>query len=182
MCFVMKKYAKLFSNRKEYGVEITKKKKFSIFISWALVFLWMGVIFSLSAQVATDSNGLSRGVTEVVLDAVEKVAPSTSVSVESLNHFIRKEAHFFAYLILGLLVSHAFSRHGLHGAENARHTLVICLLYAVSDEAHQILVPGRGPSLVDVFIDGMGAVIGLLANYVMHLPFKRKVHYEGINN
>jgi VanZ family protein len=142
----------------------------------------MGVIYNLSAQPAVESAALSRGVTEVVLDAVEKVVPSTSMSVESLNHFIRKEAHFFAYLILGLLVSHSFSRNGLHGIEKIRHTLVICLLYAVSDEAHQMLVPGRGPSLVDVSIDGMGAMAGLVFYYVMHLPFKRKVRYEGIDN
>ncbi len=163
-------------------MEITKKRKVIIFVSWALVLLWMGVIYNLSAQPAVQSAALSRGVTEVVLDAVEKVAPSTSMSAESLNHFIRKEAHFFAYLILGLLVSHAFSRNGLHGIENARHTLIICLLYAVSDEAHQMLVPGRGPSLVDVSIDGLGALAGLMVCYLVHLPFKRKVHYVGIDN
>jgi VanZ family protein len=142
----------------------------------------MGVIYSLSAQVATDSNVLSHGVTEVVVTAVEKVVPSVELNVETLNHLIRKNAHLLAYLVLGMLVSHALARNGLHGPENVRHTLMICLLYAVSDEAHQMLVPGRGPSLVDVSIDGMGAMTGLAFYYVIHLPFKRKVHYEGIDN
>jgi VanZ family protein len=40
-------------------------------ISWILVILWMALIFSLSAQPAADSNQLSKGVTEIVIESVE---------------------------------------------------------------------------------------------------------------
>jgi VanZ family protein len=128
----------------------------------------MGVIYGLSAQVAVESNALSHGVTEVIVEAVHTVVPSAELNVDTFNHLIRKNAHLFAYLILGFLVSHAFARNGLYGRENARHTLIICVLYALSDEVHQIMVPGRGPAFMDVMIDSLGVCIGLSLYYFMH--------------
>lgn len=148
-------------------MKIIKSRRIIIFIAWSLVLLWMGVIYSLSAQVATDSNALSHGVTEVVVEAVQTVVPSAELNVDTFNHLIRKNAHLFAYLILGMLVSHAFARNGLHGRENARHTLIICILYALSDEVHQMMVPGRGPAFMDVMIDSLGVCIGLMVYYLM---------------
>ena len=154
-------------------IELTRSKTIIIFISWSLVLLWMGVIYGLSAQVATESNALSHGVTEVVVETIEKVVPSASLDVDTLNHFVRKNAHFLAYLLLGMLVSHALARNGLHGRENAKHTLMICVLYAVSEEAHQMLVPGRGPAAFDVMIDSFGVCMGLSIYYFMHVVGKR---------
>jgi VanZ family protein len=39
-------------------------------------------------------------------------------------------------------------------------SLAICIIYAVSDELHQLFVPGRGCQLKDVIIDTAGAVSG----------------------
>ena len=39
---------------------------------------------------------------------------------------------------------------------------VLAVLYAISDELHQTLTPGRHPSIIDVVIfDGGGAALGL---------------------
>ena len=150
-----------------------KVRKVIIFISWSLVLLWMGVIYGLSAQVATDSNALSHGVTEVVVETIEKVVPSASLDVDTLNHMMRKNAHFLAYLLLGILVSQALAWNGLHGSENARHTIMICVLYAISDEVHQMLVPGRGPAVFDVMIDSAGVCVGLALYGAIDLTKKR---------
>jgi VanZ family protein len=48
-------------------------------------------------------------------------------------------------------------------------TLLICVLYAISDETYQIFVPGRSAQLSDVLIDSVGAVAGI----VMYLGFSR---------
>lgn len=155
-----------------------KRRNIAIFISWTMVVIWMGVIFSLSAQPAVASNELSHGVTEVIVETVERVAPAANVDVETANHFIRKNAHFFAYLILAVLVSHAFARHGLLGKENGWHTFMICVLYAISDEMHQMLVPGRGPAVTDVFIDGAGVFLGLILYYLAHGAVMRVVRSD----
>ena len=57
----------------------------------------------------------------------------------------------------------------LHGLTNGKrvtrlqYILAVCLatLYSVSDEFHQSFTPGRSPSIADVLIDAIGAVIGL---------------------
>ena len=46
-------------------------------------------------------------------------------------------------------------------------TLIISLIYAISDEFHQSFVPLRSPSLKDVFIDLIGLSFSLLiANFI----------------
>ncbi|MDQ6796262.1 MAG: VanZ family protein [Chloroflexota bacterium] len=37
----------------------------------------------------------------------------------------------------------------------------MCVAYGATDELHQVFVHGRGPSPVDVLIDGLGAALGL---------------------
>jgi VanZ family protein len=41
--------------------------------------------------------------------------------------------------------------------------LVLAVLYGISDEFHQSLVPGREPSTLDVLVDGAGALMGIVA-------------------
>ena len=45
----------------------------------------------------------------------------------------------------------------------AMATVVLAVLYGISDEYHQSLVPGRAASTLDVLVDGVGALIGVLA-------------------
>ena len=74
--------------------------------------------------------------------------------------------HFIGYAILGLLLYRAFNG-GLMNNLNwnraaALKTLLVGAAYAVSDELHQLFVPGRECSVVDVFIDGAALVTALL--------------------
>jgi VanZ family protein len=39
--------------------------------------------------------------------------------------------------------------------------LLLAIVYAASDEIHQTLVPGRNGSILDVLIDGSGALTAL---------------------
>lgn len=136
-----------------------KNKKF--IFSWLAVLLWMVLIFYLSAQPAAQSNDLSKGITEVIVETVGRVAPSDSFDISRLNHLIRKNAHFFAYLVLGILVMNAMRRSGIDGLKGMFLSLGICVLYAISDEVHQLFVPGRSGQVKDVFIDSAGAVVGI---------------------
>jgi len=105
--------------------------------------LWMVLIFNLSSQPANQSNKLSEGVTKVIVDTVdtvERVATSTDFDLSRGNHIVRKNAHFFAYFVLALLVMNAVRRTD---GNDIKLALLICVLYAISDETHQIFVPGR---------------------------------------
>lgn len=131
-------------------------------ISWAPVILWMALIFYFSQQQATTSNELSTGITEVIIQTVEKIAPDMGVDLRGFNHIVRKNAHFLIYLVLGVLVIIALRRSGVHGYYRAMVlTILICALYAISDEVHQLFVNGRGPQVKDVLIDSAGAIVGI---------------------
>lgn len=131
-------------------------------LPWLLVALWMVLIFYLSHQPATKSNGLSKGATEIIVETVEKVAPKVDINKRGFNHIIRKNAHFFAYLVLGILVANGLRSSGVNGFKAIGLALLICVLYAISDETHQLFVPGRGGQAKDVIIDSAGAVVGIL--------------------
>jgi hypothetical protein len=72
---------------------------------------------------------------------------------------VKKLGHFVAYSLLAL----AYLR-GLHNPHRAGRTaaLILCVLFAVTDEVHQAFVPGRNAVWFDVVIDTFGAVVGLL--------------------
>jgi VanZ family protein len=128
--------------------------------SWAAVITWMAFIFLLSHQPAEESRELSQQVTEVVVDKFEKITPVKYVYFRELHHFLRKSAHFFAYFVLGILVINAIRRCGNRENNNLGIALCICILYAISDEIHQLFVSGRSSEFRDIIIDSLGASAG----------------------
>lgn len=138
------------------------KQKTIIIISWVSVLLWMVLIFRLSAQAAEQSKMLSGGLTSYVIEIARTVAPWINFDAEQLQHLIRKTAHFSAYLVLSILIINAQKKSGLRGVKVIYLALSICVLYAVSDEAHQLYVSGRSAQITDVLIDSAGATLGIV--------------------
>ncbi len=150
-------------------------------LSWVAVFFWIGLIFYLSSQVAVQSSKISTGVTEIIIEATEKFAPNSDLEVKSFSRVVRKNAHYFLYLILGILVLNALKRSGINGYKCFALATAICVLYAVSDEVHQLYVAGRGALFEDVIIDGAGVAVGFLA-YILTdkvIRFLRKYKKRG---
>lgn len=138
----------------------------------------MVMIFLFSSQPATKSNELSTGFTRVLIEILGKILPveietSTIIkSVGQLNHYIRKFAHFSVYLVLGILVWRALT-NSKYKNKKFITALIICVIYAATDELHQLFVPGRGGQLKDVFIDSLGALVGITLSEIMY-KLKRK--------
>jgi VanZ family protein len=130
-------------------------------LSWTAVVLWMLFIFCLSYQPANESNQMSTGITEVIIQTTSKIVPKAELSFHTLNHFVRKSAHFFIYFVLGILTINALRRIGWSDYRCTILALTICVLYAASDELHQLFIPGRSAELRDIFIDSTGAYLGI---------------------
>ena len=128
------------------------------------------LIFYLSHQPATESNKLSIGIIEKITGIVEKTNLNIDLNIKNLNRIIRKNAHFFAYLILGILTLNGLKNSGIIGGRGFILALMICILYAVSDEIHQLYIPGRSGQVKDVVIDSAGAVVGIL----VYIAFERR--------
>ncbi|WP_052002723.1 VanZ family protein [Caldisalinibacter kiritimatiensis] len=142
------------------------KNKITIILSWTAVLLWLVLMFYLSSQPAVQSDGLSKKVTKVIVETVDKVVKLDDDRedinlVEKFNHIVRKYAHFTCYLVLGLLVMNAFRRSGVKGLRVFIFSLMFCIFYAISDEMHQVFIPGRGAQVTDVLIDNLGSFVGI---------------------
>lgn len=142
-------------------------KKSAKFISWLIVILWSLIIFSLSSQPATKSNNLSKSVTKQIIKATQKggvlniqIKPRKNM-INKLNDIVREYAHAAVYLVLGILVMNAFIMSGVRGYKAFVFSFIFCILYAVTDEIHQLVVPGRGTEVADILIDGIGASTGI---------------------
>ncbi|MDO9591928.1 MAG: VanZ family protein [Erysipelotrichaceae bacterium] len=129
---------------------------------WVLAFLWMTVIFFLSSQSGNDSAMLSTSIFKPLFDLLIPIG----VNSEFLSLFIRKTAHFFSYLILGILVFRAMDTYDIEPSQKMYLSLLICFGYAISDEIHQIFVPGRAGMLIDVMIDGLGSATSIVFYFV----------------
>lgn len=151
-----------------------------IIISWIAAFIWMAVIFFFSAQPAVASDGLSKGFMLVIIKAVSWIYPldvessTTQDWIDQFNGAFRECAHAAAFFILALLVYNALRRTGFKGLKAFFTVLVFCALYAVSDEIHQIFVPGRACEMTDFVSDCFGILMGLILYNAISLAFNKR--------
>jgi VanZ family protein len=137
-----------------------KTNKLIAAILLSLVIAVAAIIFILSSQTGDVSNDVSQGVTDDFLSFVD----GDKQPGFSLHRLIRKCAHMAEYAALSFLL-YAFV-YVWRSAPFYRTALIawfIATLYGVSDEIHQLFVPGRSGALKDVLIDAAGAAIGVLA-------------------
>lgn len=148
-------------------LRMKQKSRVKIFIAWSMVILWMAVIFYMSAQPAGVSNGMSKGVTKVIIQVINSIYPldietsSLQAWISRFNHNVRKLGHITEYFILAIFVTNAFKRSGTKAFKLLFYSFLFCLAYAISDELHQYFVPGRGPGIGDVLRDSIGAISGI---------------------
>ena len=76
----------------------------------------------------------------------------------------RKIAHFLEYALLALLAARAFSSSSQRLLQRRWFliSLLLVVLYSLSDEYHQSFVQGRGASIYDSFIDMSGGLAALI--------------------
>ena len=88
--------------------------------------------------------------------------------IEGLQFIVRKSAHFTAYAVLGILSFITLVTYCLPLMAKCGLSLVICALYAVSDEYHQTFIEGRSGELRDVIIDSSGALAGIILSLIIY--------------
>jgi VanZ family protein len=77
-----------------------------------------------------------------------------------LDFVIEKSAHFAEYVILAALLVRALDPLRVGRRRAFVIAVLIAWLYALSDEFHQLFVPGRAADWSDILVDWMGAVVG----------------------
>lgn len=136
----------------------------------------MTLILYFSHQPVTISNDLSKGITERIIKTVKIVVPMEDVHVDTVNHIVRKNAHFFIYFFLGIFVLNGLKKSGINGYLSGGLALFFCMTYAITDEVHQLFVTGRGAQLKDVLIDSTGAATGIILSSIIGWVVKSRTN------
>lgn len=125
------------------------------FISlWLPVLLWALVIFKLS---------------------------SGNVPLTSENYWqdfaVKKLAHVLFFGFFALLFYRGLVGQGVKRRDAAIYSIIVTILYGITDEYHQTYTSGRQPHIRDVGFDGVGAaiVIYFIYNYISILPEKVRI-------
>lgn len=186
-------------NLKDYVIErlLVIMKKLSLISC----ILWMGFIFYNSSESGLESNNKSKsiinqilydndkdyGVKNILIMSGGKSETTDYIGDESgniayddyyntylqnINIILRKGAHLFEFLILAILVAWVMVSYEITGRRAVVYVLFIVLLYAVSDEFHQLFVPGRTARVQDILIDFIGGIIGTVIFYTLKSKFK----------
>lgn len=133
-----------------------------------LIIFWMIIIFMFSNQPSDESTKLSDGFIANTIGNVYKIFDK-NVTEEKLIEIkkkyttpVRKTAHFTIYMILGILTISLLKEYDIKNRKQIIIAILICLLYATSDEIHQLFIPGRSGEIKDVLIDTSGSTLGIL--------------------
>lgn len=140
--------------------------------AWLIVAAWAAFIFFMSAHTGSDlaqGEGMVAAVRRW-LDGVQEAAFGPGVDVVS------PAAHFLEYAVLGMLCFVALRTSGV-GRCAALAAVGICALYAVTDEFHQMFVPGRACDPADWAVDVAGSSAGAIAA-TFALRLKARLRYR----
>lgn len=109
---------------------------------YAPIILWMAAIFLVSSIPGDGEWHAMRPVT----------------------YTVRKLGHVVEYAVLGFLLARLFFFHFHKQVREACALAFLAgLIYAMSDEIHQMFVFGRQGKFTDVMIDGVGLLLGMWA-------------------
>ena len=174
-------------------MSIEKRTKLSLLILyWLPVILLMLVMFFASSQ-PYEKQDVRPLLGKVVSEKFVKEKFSNTkfyydgheVSIRSkgvpgfIEFFVRKAAHLTEYGLLGfLLLRGFFSTTNLKRKVAAITALFISIVYACTDELHQMYTIHRTPLFADVVLDSVGALLGiLLFCAVRYVVMRRRATY-----
>lgn len=148
-------------------------------INIILIILWMGLIFVLSNDTAVESSKKSDGLIVRCVQDIIKRDLSTKEKEKVLKYLVkpvRKSAHFFLYFVLGILIINLFKSFELFNYKTILLAILLCFLYACSDEIHQLFIKGRSCEVRDILIDTIGSLSGISVYYLFSKISIRKTN------
>ncbi len=123
-----------------------RKYSFKWFVYyWLPPILWASIIFSFSAS------------------------PTGQVSGVKWQDFsFKKFAHVVEYGTLATLIYRGLVNTIADRKRVVIYTIIIAVVYGITDEFHQSFTPGREPHIRDVIFDTIGVILAILA--ILKLP------------
>ena len=141
--------------------------------------LWMALIFSFSNQKDVDSSKVSDGFIDRTVVRIYKIFNENITKekeneiIEKYTYPIRKLAHYTLYFILGILSFLVVKDYSIN-KKLIIYSLLICFLYACSDEFHQLFIIGRSARVLDVLIDTFGSFCSISIFYIFNKKISKR--------
>jgi len=114
----------------------SKNKKNNKTQNWLFVILWMLIIFFFSHQ-----PGLASGLSG------------------DWDFVLRKMAHITEYAVLCFLLVRVIGEYKVSFKKTIIFSILISIIYAISDEYHQTFIFARQGNLRDILIDSFGVLL-----------------------
>ena len=130
-----------------------------------LTFMTCAVIFYMSSENATLSSNRSEGLSSTIINAIASLfgfGHNNTVIIDRFESILRKIAHMSSFMTLSAFCSCFLLTFSFKDRIRALICAGFCILYAISDEVHQLFVSGRAGQVSDVMIDSIGVIIGIL--------------------
>ncbi len=127
------------------------------------ILLILSSIFFFSSKNSNESNGLSKKLINNTINVIETITNkdlNNKEIVNTLNYPIRKLAHFTIFLLLGISIFLFINTFNIN--KKILISILICVVCASLDEFHQVFSLGRSPLLLDILIDSIGSITGIL--------------------
>ncbi len=155
-----------------------RKIKMIRYIAWFFSFVIMALIFFSSSQDGELSSATSSefitAVLNVFCDDFDLLSVAEKqVMIDSLQHVVRKCAHFTVYFALGSSLMTAIATYSIKTSLHIFLSATLSFLYAAFDEIHQTFVAGRAGMLTDVLIDFVGSCTGILFVFLIISIYRR---------
>ena len=119
-----------------------------------IVITIMDIIFIFSH----DSGSTSTIKSNILVDGFYNIF-NFNINRRLLTKIIRKSAHISLYALLGFSVSNYLIDFNKKIYINS---ILFILIYSISDEVHQLFIPNRSGSIIDILIDLIGGIIGII--------------------
>ena len=92
--------------------------------------------------------------------------------IKRAEPLLRKLAHFSIYMVVGILIMTFVSTYKLLLWKKLLISIMVGLVYAISDEYHQTFIQGRSGELRDVLIDTTGVICGIAIVIIIIAVYK----------
>ena len=136
-----------------------KKVKLLRIFLLILIFIWAFLVFNFSSQTGNYSYGLSRMIVEFFT--------KDEAIINKVEPYVRKAAHFSEYGLGGILFLLLFNTYEWSDRKKIIISILLGIWYAITDEVHQLMVPGRNGAIFDIYIDSLGFSTGVLGMMIL---------------
>lgn len=148
-------------------------------VSIIFVLAWMSIVFCFSNQQGESSSNTSSNISKIIIRIIDIQNKYTDLEKEKLIEIvepvIRKLAHYTLYAMGGIIIANCV--YQFCNKEKILIGISTCMgiLYAISDELHQLMIAGRSGNIHDVIIDSFGIVTGIMVFLLIIESYKRIV-------